>query len=1571
MPVVTIPDVGEVTFPESMSMEDIHREAGNLYTKARSSLTRSPGAQEPPPPTEAPSGQWQGPPQPPGYMGEQIPNTEQGLRDSMRAMTAENWNKGPGNEDQRLALQMQQGSGEQVDRGIPFAPQPGDTGFADVISSFGSFGGPDFPVANPDYGTKEAVLSGTLAAAGGRAADSPTVPLSGLVPGPEAIQGLVDSSGVESKPGLAANVTAGTALSAAKQLEGLTTPRNLAILGVMAAAPPWVGRAIAGAFGAETFYHMPDLIRQAESAVRNGDARDVSEAITTLAGNALIGGALVTHAVKPSKFTDTTRHLHNGGNQSDQTPIALSSVDVNKPQEATPIPAGTVQGGVRLETPDLRQGQPAPAQQAVNAAKSELAVADHAFQEAEKGGSRLETARTLARRQEAVDALTAAEANLARARAAQSAARAGTSQQAADNADAFVRRATGELEAAKASAEGPAPEATERLSAKQLKEKRAANSAITKKGIVLDAGVGETGTFWRSGAPPESGKSYNSREQHEEAGVSVYARPEASSFAGLADRPWYRITGKVVGLGSDGEPVVEVLSSRKLSTAQLDADRRLLRSAFPFPRVVPGDVIEQTRKGKSPIRIVVDEVGTGSFSGRHPGHIDEPRWSVVKQHVFPDEGDVKVVGSVMDYDADKFWRSQNAREFLGPLRLAYLREFPDKASQQTKSEPATTPTDTLPEGASAGPGGAAAGEPGTYDPRQQLIDALDAVPPAPVRTRLSWKAKVVDAWENAGGGTKLEAALAHTKAVTDSLADTFTNAGRRPVGETLGRLVPKTVEDIYNQLPKRGEIEQQVGTLDWLLQKSSEYHRRVSKALERRIPDKVDRDAMAFGMEMGLEGAKIPDIRRLLEDDRLGVLVDKDGKPFKLKPYVRRSLERATDLSPELVQEIQLLRQHYGQRAEEAQASGVLGELLDDYFTHMWKVKKTSDLFGSLANAVGRGEVDTFFPYSRQRKISTLLEGIRLGYEPILDVSKVVPRYGHILDKAMASRDFLKAIRHLREADGNPTIILSGAHKPVGEVVPGETLPGVVDDFFRADAVLYRPKGKVAPKDAAGNPINTDGYTAVNSPAMRGWRYVDKNEAGLPIYAEGDLLVHPDAYPRLRYMMDKETLRPTGPLWSGLRALNRVNAEYKAAKLGGIPSPFHAVHVGSHALFHGNVRGALEAGKHMISFGKLGNLDIDLGNPKTQFAIEKGGLKLFAEPHELKMFDEYMNQGPLVQKIPGIGTYAKIYSEYTFQRFIPFLKLTTFDMVYARNMKWFADDLAAGKVTREQLAARAGDAVNNAFGELNRKWLGVHGRDPRLQQALQAAFLAPDFGEARLRFVAKAFTKYGKEERQALLAGSWSPKMVGQAVTLYMLARTLNMLSTGNPQFDRKHIFEVKVGGKWYGIRSVVGDVAHLTDDFRRFATHRLSWLFRAGLEATTGRDMGGHKRTGGEVLKDILLEPATPIPLASLTEPDRDWKDSLMQSVGLTSRPDRPEPYYFVKGRNIASRTDYEDYLNTVARDAKGKANPMKWAIERMREDGIDPRLLQTTRTDPKTGVTTQRHDSAPAKVQSKLNRK
>lgn len=83
-----------------------------------------------------------------------------------------------------------------------------------------------------------------------------------------------------------------------------------------------------------------------------------------------------------------------------------------------------------------------------------------------------------------------------------------------------------------------------------------------------DARIGEVIQFVRHGKPPTSGVSQNHRDRTAEEGVSVYEIVNGAPLYvgwhfGISERPAYAGRGRIVGWGSDGEPLVGIISIRR------------------------------------------------------------------------------------------------------------------------------------------------------------------------------------------------------------------------------------------------------------------------------------------------------------------------------------------------------------------------------------------------------------------------------------------------------------------------------------------------------------------------------------------------------------------------------------------------------------------------------------------------------------------------------------------------------------------------------------------------------------------------------------------------------------------------------------------------------------------------------------------------------------------------------------------------------------------------------------------------------------------------------------------------
>lgn len=154
--------------------------------------------------------------------------------------------------------------------------------------------------------------------------------------------------------------------------------------------------------------------------------------------------------------------------------------------------------------------------------------------------------------------------------------------------------------------------------------------------------------------------------------------------------------------------------------------------------------------------------------------------------------------------------------------------------------------------------------------------------------------------------------------------------------------------------------------------------------------------------------------------------------------------------------------------------------------------------------------------------------------------------------------------------------------------------------------------------------------------------------------------------------------------------------------------------------------------------------------------------------------------------------------------------------------------------------------------------------------------LAPDFLEARAKFIGQAATPYGHEQRAALLRAS-----LGMVLIAKIMTAILN--KDNNPHWERP--FSVVIGDKEYMLRSVPGDLSHLVQNPRSFIYHRLNpTVTRTLVEALTGRNELGQQRYINEQFKDFFTTHI-PIPLQFVKgDVQKDILDSAFTSMGLTT---------------------------------------------------------------------------------------
>ena len=541
---------------------------------------------------------------------------------------------------------------------------------------------------------------------------------------------------------------------------------------------------------------------------------------------------------------------------------------------------------------------------------------------------------------------------------------------------------------------------------------------------------------------------------------------------------------------------------------------------------------------------------------------------------------------------------------------------------------------------------------------------------------------------------------------------------------------------------------------------------------------------------------------------------------------LRPGYEAALTLNPAEAELAKNVRRYFDQKLDEAQTAGMLKDGVENYVNQVWGRGPENPAAKTLRAAAAFHELQPNPSFLKQRIFGSYFDGEQAGKSPLdKDIGALISAYDQSFNAAVASRAFIKALHEGKASDGRPLVEVSGVGSRV-EATP--------------DDVAYFIKPKVKPEAALD-------YRPVDHPALRGWKWATADKDGKPIFVQGDMLVHPEVQQHLKNILGRSAIREHA-LGRGLLALS---SGFKQTLLS--LSPFHQVQIGVHAL------------EHTVNPFRVPALDL---KDATQRALVDHGL-VVADFHGMAEFAEGVSGTGLVSRVPLLGSKMAQYQDYLFRDYIPRVKMSMAQEALARNLKRYS-----GKISQDQILERTANEANAAFGHLNYKLLG---RNPTFQDAFRIFALAPDFLEARSRFVGQALKPGGMEQARALALGA-----VAMAAGKFIIGQVI-----GEKQdWTTNNLFMVRIGNREYGLRTIQGDIAHLLGDPRSFVSNRFNpALTRPAMELVTGRDSFGRKRDSWEQLKDYFTT-AIPIPAKGLL-PDnpQGFLSTLMQATGLQGR--------------------------------------------------------------------------------------
>ncbi|MEW6187860.1 MAG: hypothetical protein AB1585_19195, partial [Thermodesulfobacteriota bacterium] len=548
---------------------------------------------------------------------------------------------------------------------------------------------------------------------------------------------------------------------------------------------------------------------------------------------------------------------------------------------------------------------------------------------------------------------------------------------------------------------------------------------------------------------------------------------------------------------------------------------------------------------------------------------------------------------------------------------------------------------------------------------------------------------------------------------------------------------------------------------------------------------------------------------------------------------------------------------YFDSKLAEAVKNGMVRQGVENYVSQLYD--RSDPRYQSIMAEIDAGLLKKDPYFIKKRIFHDYFEAEQAGLVPKnKDIGYLLSTYDQAFNEAVASRTFVRALMDGKAGDGRPLADISG----FGKVIPA---PEGTDTA----GLIVKPKS---------HPRGTNDYRVIDHPALREWKWLTEEALGDPVLMEGDMLIHPEVYRHLKAVLSKSKIQqhPVG------KATLRTIQEFKSTLLSA--SGFHQTQETLHAIFH------------KVNPAKIG--EIDFNNP-VQRQLVKHGL-MVSEYGGMEYFSDGLHASGLINKVPGIGHLSRRYGEYLFRDYIPRLKMRMAQEAVERNFKRYR-----GKLSDDQIYEITANQANAAFGELNYKMMGRFGRSKTTQDILRIMCLAPDFLEARARFVGQALKPYGREQGAALIRG---------ALGMYLGARVVNYLLSDDPHWDKP--FSVVIKGKEYGLRSVPGDIIHLISNPQSFVYWRLNpTTIRTAVEWATGRDARGQKKNTEEQVKEFFTTHV-PIPLQGLVKGSgANIVDSVLASMGFTSWKNRSKAERLISDINFEkiSKGDRDPRLKEI----------------------------------------------------------
>lgn len=691
---------------------------------------------------------------------------------------------------------------------------------------------------------------------------------------------------------------------------------------------------------------------------------------------------------------------------------------------------------------------------------------------------------------------------------------------------------------------------------------------------------------------------------------------------------------------------------------------------------------------------------------------------------------------------------------------------------------------------------------------------------------------------------------------------------KRGSGEAGAVAVPKVVADIARAAGEAITKPRQMSELDQATtnrsakqQKSFDEAQRATKEITKTIPSLRRRSAVSVWLEADGDATKLASWE-----------AGAKGELFK------QAVKDAQTLTPEEIAIAQKVQGAFEVLRKRGEKFEVLKSGRDNYVPHVWDLSEGKTGLG------GGGKLQQNLKFAKARTLENFAAGDAAGMKPkTLDIAKLLPAYLTEMNKVIADRQFVQDMSEWTASDGRPLVVARGR---VGASVSPE------GDY----AYLVNPDAATGLKDAQGNPVDTSDYRVMeNQLALHDWNFKKSDLQGNPIFMKDDLAVHPEAYKRIHAMLGRSALKDI-PL---VKAYDKLQSVMKR-EMFSLLAPFHQVQEGTHGIAH---RVSPVSGLEQV----------DMRKPEMYDAAQHGLMLLPDRSTSAGYMEGLGGTGTFLTKtlrwlgeksdaagkaeLAGKGATALAdvvdgYQNYLFHQYIPAMKFKTYQAALERNRATYAPELKSGKMSDADVKLTTAEQVNAAYGHLNRALLD---RNPTDQHLREMTLLAPDFLEARARFVGQAAkgavgAKVGREQFKAL--AFMALVQAGSAFTISQLMGV---------KYDPKKPFSVVSKGREYSLRSVPEDMLRFGSDVKSLATGgdkgvpflsaRENPLLASVGEFLSGKNYRGEKTNAKETTEELLAKyipiTARAIPaIRNLTETSRNNPvsplEQLAGSLGL-----------------------------------------------------------------------------------------